>query len=102
MHPQLREALNQELARAAESSGRGAHAEAFIHLERAHVLSQRHAWAHAGVHVRMLRWGFSARRPGEVLGQLPRMLAALLFSRIWVPAGNTGGANVSALSADAR
>ena len=29
MHPQLREALNQELARAAESSGRGAHAEAF-------------------------------------------------------------------------
>lgn len=96
MHPRLRQALNQELARAAELGGRSAFGEAFAHLERAHVLSQRYAIAHAGVHVRMLRWGVAARRPGEVLGQLPRILAALLFSRVWVPVGNTGGANVSA------
>jgi hypothetical protein len=40
-----------------------------------------------------------ARRRGdkrEIVGQLKRIVAAALFSRIWVPTGNTGGANVSA------
>ena len=32
----------------------------------------------------------------EVAGQVPRMLASLLFSRLWVPRGNTGRARVSA------
>ena len=32
----------------------------------------------------------------EVAGQLPRILAALLFSRVWGPLGNTGRARVSA------
>ena len=97
MHPLLRQALNTELAQARTAQSAGDFARAFTHLERAHVLSQRHAFAHAGVHLRMLGWGLAARQPGEVLGQLPRILAALLFSRIWVPAGNTGGSNVSAL-----
>ena len=30
-------------------------------------------------------------------GQLLRILAAAFFSRIWVPIGNTGGANVPAM-----
>jgi hypothetical protein len=34
----------------------------------------------------------------ESIGQLSRMVAAAIFSRIWVPAGNTGRANVSAFS----
>lgn len=47
----------------------------------------------------------SARRAGnldrafdhrELVGQSTRVVAALLFSRLWVPIGNTGGANVSA------
>ncbi len=33
----------------------------------------------------------------EVVGQVPRIVAAILFSRIWVPRGNTGRARVSAL-----
>ena len=33
----------------------------------------------------------------EIFGQGTRTIAALLFSRIWVPIGNTGGANVNAL-----
>ena len=41
------------------------------------------------------RAGWQARDWREVAGQLPR-LAALLFSRIWVPLGNTGRARVSA------
>lgn len=96
MHPPLRQALNTELAQARVAQSSGDFSVAFGHLERAHVLSQRHAFAHAGVHLRMLRWGLAARQPGEVLGQLPRILAALLFSRIWVPTGNTGGSRVSA------
>lgn len=96
MRPPLRQALNTELAQARAAQSSGDFAAAFAHLERAHVLSQRHALAHAGVHLRMLGWGLAAGQPGEVLGQLPRILAALLFSRIWVPSGNTGGSRVSA------
>jgi hypothetical protein len=45
----------------------------------------------------MLRLGASAGAWREVLGQSTRIIAAALFSRIWVPTGNTGRANVSAL-----
>ena len=45
----------------------------------------------------MLRVGWSRRDFREVVGQVPRIIAATLFSRIWVPVGNTGGTNVSAM-----
>jgi len=50
-----------------------------------------------GVHWLMLKLGASVGDWREVLGQVSRILAASLFSRIWVPIGNTGRANVSAL-----
>jgi hypothetical protein len=96
MKPRLREALTAELAAARDLEARGDLDAAFAHLERAHILSQRHAFAHAGVHLRMWRVGWLRRDAREVIGQSTRMLAALLFSRLWVPAGNTGGAHVSA------
>jgi hypothetical protein len=71
--------------------------EAFRRFERAHILGQRSTRLHLRAHVAMLR---VARRRGdrrELVGQLKRIVAAALFSRIWVPTGNTGGANVSAL-----
>jgi len=34
----------------------------------------------------------------EVAGQLPRIIAALLFSRLWVPIGNSGRARISAFA----
>jgi len=70
---------------------------AFHHLERAHILSQRHTVRHMYVHWLMLRLGFSTCDWQELFGQVTRVLAAALFSRIWVPIGNTGRANVSAL-----
>ncbi len=70
---------------------------AFRYLERAHILSQRHTGQHVGVHWLMLKLGASVGDWREVLGQVSRILAASLFSRIWVPIGNTGRANVSAL-----
>lgn len=69
----------------------------FIHLERAHVLAQRMTVRHTFVHWLMLVAGLRRRDCREVLGQVPRMLASILFSRLWVPRGNTGRARVSAV-----
>ncbi len=97
MKPVLRAALQRELDQARAQEAAGALDAAFAHLERAHILSQRHAFAHAGVHLRMARIGWKRRDAREILGQAARFPAALLFSRLWVPLGNTGGARVSAM-----
>jgi hypothetical protein len=52
---------------------------------------------HTYVHWLMLVAGWRQRDYREVGGQIPRILASLLFSRLWVPRGNTGRARVSAL-----
>lgn len=96
MRDGLRSALRIELALAHEYTSRGDFDAAFSHLERAHILSQRFTFAHAGVHLRMLHVGWKRRDAREVAGQSIRIVAALVFSRLWVPVGNTGGANVSA------
>jgi len=70
---------------------------AFRHLERAHILSQQYTRAHVRVHWLMLRHAWRLQQWREVFGQSVRLPAALLFSKIWVPLGNTGGADVSAL-----
>jgi Protein of unknown function (DUF3703). len=71
--------------------------EAFRRFERAHILGQRRTRLHVRAHVAMLRVARRRRDKRELVGQLKRIVAAALFSRIWVPEGNTGGANVSAL-----
>lgn len=43
----------------------------------------------------MFRVGLRRGDFREARGQVVRMLASMLFSRIWVPEGNTGGADVS-------
>lgn len=70
----------------------------FVHLERAHVLTQRMTLRHTYVHGLMLVAGLRRGDCREVLGQLPRMLASLVFSRLWIPLGNTGRARVSAFA----
>lgn len=97
MHSTLRSAYEAELAGAQAAAAAGEVDRAFDHLARAHILSQRHTMQHAYVHWRMLRLGASASAWREVVGQASRIVAALIFSRIWVPPGNTGRANVSAL-----
>lgn len=97
MKPTLRLAVDTEYA-AAHHAEAGGHADvAFHHLERAHILSQRDTVAHVRSHLRMWGWAWRQRRPRELFGQSTRIVAAALFSRIWVPEGNTGGANVSAI-----
>ncbi len=97
MNPALRNAYEAEL-RAANIAAVGGKVEvAFHHLERAHILSQRHTLEHVHVHWLMLRLGASAGAWREVIGQSTRIVAAAVFSCIWVPIGNTGRANVSAI-----
>jgi hypothetical protein len=69
------------------------------HLERAHILSQPLAGLHVRTHIAMLGAGFRRHDRREILGQLLRLLVAgpgSLTGRY--PAGNTGGADVSALA----
>jgi hypothetical protein len=96
-HERLRRAVELELDMAGRARRSGDLDRAFAHLERAHVLGQRLTWSHVRAHVAMLRIGWARHDLREVAGQLSRIVAAALFSRIWVPSGNTGGANVPAL-----
>jgi hypothetical protein len=97
MDPRLIAAIDVELSKASEARRQGFDARAFHHLERAHILSQRFTVRHVHVHWLMLKHGIATRQPREVAGQVVRIVAAALFSRIWVPSGNTGGANVNAM-----
>lgn len=71
-------------------------AEAFRRFERAHILGQSRTRLHVQAHIAMFRVARVRRDRRELVGQLQRIVAAALFSRIWVPQGNTGGANVNA------
>lgn len=93
---ELARAFDHEWNAARDARRRSELAVAFAHLERAHILGQTHTWRHLKSHAGMLHIGWLRRDRREFVGQLPRLLAAAVFSRIWVPRGNTGGANVSA------
>lgn len=97
MSAPLRTAFTNEWASARAARLAGDLDGAFRHLERAHILSQRLTWLHVKSHLGMWRIGWLRSDWRELIGQSTRIVAALLFSRIWVPIGNTGGANVSAL-----
>lgn len=94
--PGQREAFDAELAAATRARSAGDAGSAFAHLERAHIVGQRHVIAHTVAHWRMLIHGIRQRDVHEIIGQLPRIVAALTKTLLWVPKGNTGGARVSA------
>lgn len=97
MNLALRHAYDTELSAARSARLAGKVDAAFHHLERAHILSQSHTQQHVHVHWLMLRLGASAGACREVIGQAMRVVAAAVSSRIWVPIGNTGRADVSAI-----
>lgn len=98
MTTQLHDAIDQAFLQARAARAARDIPQAYHWLERAHILSQRRPLLHALTHWRMLQLGWQTRDRREILGQVPRVLAALLFSRIWVPIGNTGRARVSAFA----
>ena len=89
----LRPHVTRELEQAAASPDPRA---AFAHLERAHILGQSSTREHVRAHWHMLRWALRQRDTREVFGQLFRLAGAATKTAFGlVPAGNTGGANVS-------
>ena len=90
------DAYEQEVASTDEALQRDDFEAAFRHLERAHVLAQRMTGRHTFVHWRMLVAGLRCGDVREVVGQVPRIMASILFSRLWVPRGNSGRSRVSA------
>ena len=92
IHPHV----ERELRAAARHEARGEFSSAFECLERAHVLGQASTVEHVRVHLAMLRWALRQGVAAEAAGQAWRVLGAALKTWLWVPVGNTGGANVSA------
>lgn len=92
----IRTYLDAELAASKAAERAGDAAGAFQHLERAHILGQRSTVQHVRVHLLMLLWALRNHKAGEAFGQFTRVIGAA--AKTWiglVPAGNTGGANVS-------
>lgn len=65
------------------------------HFENAHILGQKHIIRHMMSHYWMFFLGVKSKNSKEVVGQFARIIAALLFTLIWVPIVNTGGSNIS-------
>ena len=84
MNTALRIAIDEAFFQARKALREKAPTEAFSWLEQSHWL--------------MLRAGWQLRDFREVPSQVPRIIAALLFSKIWVPLGNSGRARVSAFA----
>ena len=97
MESNVSTAYDAEISLALKALENRQHSQCFYHLERAHILGQRSTIRHTYAHWLMFRAGLDQRDFREVLGQLPRMLASLVFSRIWVPLGNTGRSRVPAM-----
>lgn len=96
MNHDLRAAIDQSFLDARHALGAKSPQHAYPWLERAHILTQRMPQLHAYSHWLMFLAGWEERDYREMFGQVVRIPAALLFSKIWVPEGNTGRARVSA------
>lgn len=97
VRPKLESAFRQELHQAKISYLSGDLTQCFYHLERAHILGQRDYLPHLTAHYWMLKVGLVRRDWREVFGQMIRLIGSIGSLIGWVPIGNTGRANVSAL-----
>lgn len=96
MKPAVKQAFEAEMRTASDCYRNGHLDIAFRHLERAHVIGQRHVRSHAQTHWLMLKIGVARRAPAEVWGQAIRFILGVLGSAVnVVPVGNTGGTDIS-------
>jgi hypothetical protein len=92
----IRPHVTAEIDKAVVAERRGEFDRAFSCLERAHVLGQASTREHVRVHWRMFVWGLKRHDAREVFGQVVRLVGAATKTALGlVPAGNTGGANIS-------
>ena len=92
--------FEKELCDASIAFNKSYFKESWRHLERAHILGQPYPVAHSIVHWKMLCFGIKTKNPGEVAGQIPRLIVGGIKSFVGkIPTGNSGGSNVPALQA---
>ena len=91
-------AFEARLAAGADALRIGRADEAMMQFEATHILGQAWTGPHVRSHVAILAWAIRARRPREILGQLTRIVAAALFTWLWIPRGNPGSTRVGALA----
>jgi hypothetical protein len=97
--PAIRHAWAVEYTAARDARAAGHTVGEWHRLERAHILSQPLPVAHVRTHLAMLAYGIRHRNRREVIGQLVRLLVAGPGSVVGrYPLGNTGGANVNAVT----
>jgi Protein of unknown function (DUF3703) len=95
----LRAAWTDEYSTSRHARGAGEYTAEWVHLQRAHILSQPLIVAHVRTHLAMLSYGCRHRDRHEVIGQLGRLFVAGPGSAMRrYPLGNTGGADVSAVA----
>ena len=95
----LRAAWAAELAAARTARSTGDTRAEWMHLERAHILSQPMVGAHVRTHLAMLTSALRRHDGHELAGQLFRVIVAAPGSMTGrYPVGNTGGADVSAFA----
>jgi len=96
MSPVLRNAFLQELTQARRMLATGDQTQSFLHLERAHILSQAYVGPHVQTHWLMLKLAWQQSDFSAVAGQAVRMLLGALGSAVGrYPLGNTGGSNIN-------
>ena len=84
MNPVRRNAFEKEITLARGLMRRNEHDEAFVHLERAHVLGQQNAAPHVLSHWLMLRVAVHRREPAAILGQAARICAWCGWLDRWI------------------
>ena len=88
--------INEKLASAERARLQGDFETEFKYLEDTHVLGQQSTYFHTLVHWRMFVFEWRQRSIKEMLGQTLRLVGALTKTFCGLlPAGNTGGSNVS-------
>lgn len=95
--PKLKQEFYKQLSLGKTALKLKDYSEAFYHFENAHILGQKHLYRHTLSHLWMLLYGVKTKNSKEIIGQILRTLASILFTLVWIPVGNTGGANVSAI-----
>jgi len=91
----LKAAFNEEMQMARSLYYSKQYLQCFQHLERAHILGQRHYIPHVVNHYWMLKVGWRRHDAREIFGQILRIVGSVGSLIGLIPIGNTGGANVS-------
>lgn len=95
MKSKLQKAFEQEMSLAKNMYKTQDYSKCYYHLERAHILGQRHYLPHVLNHFWMFKVAVKKRDLRETFGQIARMIMSVGSIFGTVPLGNTGRARIS-------